>query len=153
MSKVKNVLRYLISRYPYESDLSKTRVTKMVYLADWYSVIKHNRQITNIDWVFDHYGPYVPDVFRTAEKDRKLKIKSSYSMYGTPKSLITLKNNDSDINYKLTNQEKEIIDAVIKETKDLSWNSFINKIYDTEPIRQGKRYGRLNLARYAKLNL
>ncbi len=153
VSKVKNVLRYLISKYPYESDLSKTRVTKMVYLADWYYALQYRKQITDIEWYFDHYGPYVPDVFKVAKNDKELEVKGSYSMYGSPKSIIVLKREDENIQFKLTKNEMDIIDKVIEETKNLSWNSFISKVYNTIPIKNGRKYESLDLVSYASESL
>lgn len=152
MSKVRNVLRYLTSKYPYGNDLSKTRITKMVYLADWYYAQKYNRQITNIKWYFDHYGPYVPDVYETAVDDKYLCIKNDYSYYGTPKSVIVINDEYEDIRIKLSKKEIEVLDKVIEETKELTWNGFIDMVYNTYPIKESKRYTYLNLVKLAEIN-
>jgi hypothetical protein len=34
----------------------------MVYLADWRSAITRGKQITDIVWEFNYYGPYVDDI-------------------------------------------------------------------------------------------
>lgn len=149
MKKINSILRYLILNYPNKSDLSKTRVTKMVYLADWYFAKQYNKQMTNIDWFFDHYGPYVPDVFQIAKSDEVLEIIKDTSLYGAPKSLISLKEGKS-VPYNLSEREKSVIDQVIEDTKYLTWNSFIRMVYDTEPIKYGKRYETLDLVKYAQ---
>ncbi|MER2009033.1 MAG: type II toxin-antitoxin system antitoxin SocA domain-containing protein, partial [Psychrobacillus sp.] len=79
MGKINEVLYYFLENYPYNDELSKTRITKMVYLADWYYSIKYRKQITEIEWYFDHYGPYVSDVFDEADKDPNLTILTTYS--------------------------------------------------------------------------
>lgn len=152
MSKVKYVLRYLTSEYPYGNELSKTRITKMVYLADWYFAQKYKRQMTNIEWYFDHYGPYVPDVYETAVDDKFLAIKNSYSYYGTPKSVVVINDEYDEIKIKLNKKEIEVLDKVIEETKDLSWNAFIDRVYSTYPIKESKRYSYLNLVDLAEDN-
>lgn len=155
MGKISNVLRYLILNYPYERDLSKTRVTKMVYLADWYYSLKYYKQITDIKWYFDHYGPYVPDVFEAALDDDYLKIKKSKSLYGNTKRQIILNEKcKDDVQIQLVDKEKKVLDKVIEDTKNLTWRAFITKIYETYPIREGMKYKHLNLVECAKkLNL
>lgn len=151
MNKVKYVIRYFVDKYPYKEELSKTRITKMVYLADWYSSLKHERQITKIEWYFDHYGPYVPDVYETALKDKQLDIRTVSSFFGTPKSLVTLNNDKVTPMVRLKKEEIEILDEVINNTKHLTWNAFIDYVYGTYPIKKGQKYKSLDLVRYAKI--
>lgn len=66
MDKLEAVIAYLCENYPHKSELSKARLTKLVYLADWKSCIESNKQISGIEWVFNHYGPYVDDIYNAA---------------------------------------------------------------------------------------
>lgn len=150
MRKLNHVLRYLIQNYPHKSDLSKTRITKMVYLADWYSTLSRDKQITNIQWYFDHYGPYVPDVYEAALNDKYLKIKEVESYYGTPKNLILLNEKYQVPKINLNKDEIFILNKVIENTKSLTWNAFIKMVYDTYPIKRGNQYEPLDLIKFAK---
>jgi len=153
MSKVQYVLRYYALYYPHSHELSKTRITKMVYLADWFSAKEYNSQITNIKWYFDHYGPYVSDVYDAAVKDSKLVIRQEVSVYGFPKEIIALRKqyNKEQLNlYLLSDRETKILDKVIEETRNLYWSDFINYVYDTYPIKTQKRYSYLNLVELAR---
>ena len=151
MSKIREVLRYFTLQYPYKDELSKARLTKMVYLADWYSSKENGRQITKIKWYFDHYGPYVSDVYEEANKDKYLNIKQTYTMFGSPKEVIEFKyKNDLVPKLSLDKDEIKILDKVINETKQLTWNAFIDKVYSTYPIQKQNRYTTLNLIRLAK---
>ena len=58
---ISNIIKYLLKEYPHKAELSASRLTKMIYLMDWKSSIDYGRQITNAQWHFDHYGPYVDD--------------------------------------------------------------------------------------------
>ena len=149
MSNLKHVIRYFVSNYPYGNELSKTRLTKMVYLADWYSAVKNKRQITNIEWYFNHYGPYVSDVFEAAQNDNKLIIVNTTSAFGSPKEIVALKNEKKISSHKLLDDEIEILDQVILNTKHLTWNSFIDMIYSTYPVKSQMRYEALNLVELA----
>lgn len=148
-NKVDNVLRYIINNYPYPDELSKTRTTKLIYLVDWKSVQKTGHQITEIEWYFDHYGPYVSDVFDTADEDSEIRISEKVSNFGTKKYIVESKLSKEKLRCELSSEESDIIDEVIDETKFLSWNAFIDFVYATPPIVQSEKYGFLDLKKLA----
>lgn len=140
---------YVCARYPHKEELSKARVTKLVYLADWKSAQKNNRQLTKIEWYFHNYGPYVDAVVNAAVKDPRFNVISTSTMYGDSKTLFTIKD-DAEFEKGLTNTERNIVDSVINETKNLYWDSFIKHVYETYPIRVTDRHKILNLVALAK---
>jgi arsenite-activated ATPase arsA len=149
-NKLKDVLSYIVKNYPYSDDLTKTRTTKLVYLVDWEYIKKYGRQLTSIEWFFDHYGPYVSDVLDEADKDRRISIKKTKSNFGTVKYMVMPKFTKNDIVYSLTADEIEVIDDVIEKTKLLSWNQFIRYVYETSPIKNSEKYKKLDLLKYVE---
>lgn len=149
-NKLKDVLSYIVKNYPYSDDLTKTRTTKLVYLVDWEYIKKYDHQLTNIEWFFDHYGPYVSDVLDEADKNRTISIKKTKSNFGTVKYMVMPKFTKNDIVYNLTADEIEVINDVIEKTKLLSWNQFIRYVYDTSPIKNSEKYEKLDLLKYVK---
>src|SRR5690625_1732603 len=151
MVKIKYIARYFALMYPYKDELSKARLTKMVYLADWCSAQKRGNQLTNIRWYFDHYGPYVSDVFKEVAEDKKLEIKDGYTAFGTPKQTVCLRiDNPSKLKLNLKrDSEKKVLDRMIIENKHLKWTEFINYVYNTYPIKSQKRYNFLDMDKLA----
>lgn len=147
MSKLNALIRCFCERYPHESELSNARLTKMIYLADWRSAQTRGRQISDIDWVFNHYGPYVDDVQAAAQSDPAIDVFNTSTMYGTRKVQIKLVG-DADYS-ELTDDEIILVDDVIASTKMKFWNDFIDYVYDTYPIRSNNRYASLNLVELA----
>jgi len=149
MDKLKDVLVYIIQEYPYKDELSNARLTKLVYLSDWKSVLNDGRKITHIKWYFDNYGPFVHDIEQTV-KDNPAIFKSQvfYNLFGHPKTTFGLKNIDYEP--KLSVRERRSIDFAIKRTKDLNWSDFIKLIYSTYPVISSNRYSNLNLIEKAK---
>jgi len=153
MAKIKEVIYYFLINYPYKDELSKTRLTKMIYLADWESAKRCGKQITKINWYFDHYGPYVPDVYQVALKDKKINIKKGFSAFGSPKETIEFDKGYADYsvdNVRLNIEQVEILDKVIEDTKYLNWNDFISYVYSTEPIESQEKYKKLDLVKLAE---
>lgn len=149
MKKIQDVLVYICSNYPYKNELSKARVTKMVYLADWKSAMDQGKQITGIEWFFHQYGPYVSDVVEAAYKSPYLTVESTANVFGYPKDLIKITKQTESYD-SLSDKDKEILDYVINKTEDLNWDEFMRLVYSTYPIAQEKRYRYLNLVKFAE---
>ncbi|MDU5989493.1 MAG: Panacea domain-containing protein [Anaerococcus vaginalis] len=148
-TKLRNVLLYIVKNYPYGDDLTKTRITKLVYLIDWEYTKKYGKQMTEISWYFDHYGPYVSDVLDEADEDKTVSIQSTFSNFGTIKYIVRPKHDKDLIHYEgLDVSEIEVINEVFENTKMLSWNQFINYVYDTPPIKESRKYSHLDLTKF-----
>lgn len=148
-TKLRNVLLYIVKNYPYGDDLTKTRITKLVYLIDWEYTKKYGKQMTEISWYFDHYGPYVSDVLDEADEDKTVSIQSTFSNFGTIKYIVRPKYDKELIHYEcLDISEIEVINEVFENTKMLSWNQFINYVYDTPPIKESGKYSYLDLTKF-----
>lgn len=152
MSKLNSVLHYFLKNYPYSDELSKTRITKMVYLADWESAVLYGTQITNIEWYFDHYGPYVSDVYDAAQSDNIIIIEHTNSYFGNKKEVFRLSEDGADESTigVLDSNEILILNNVIENTKYLNWNEFIKYVYSSYPIESQTRYSVLNLINLAE---
>lgn len=148
-TKLRNVLLYIVKNYPYGDDLTKTRITKLVYLIDWEYTKKYGKQMTEISWYFDHYGPYVSDVLDEADEDKTVSIQSTFSNFGTIKYIVRPKYDKELIHYEgLDVSEIKVINEVFENTKMLSWNQFINYVYDTPPIKESRKYSYLDLTKF-----
>lgn len=150
-AKLQDIIAYLLRNYPQDKkdDFSNARVTKMVYLADWHQAINFNRQITDIDWYFDNYGPFVWDVDETVKAHPKLfKREEPLLVYGPRKIMFKLR----DRNYAggLTREQRQSLDHVIKSTSKMKWDDFITLVYSTHPILTSERYTHLDLVAKAK---
>ncbi|MDX7827491.1 Panacea domain-containing protein [Aeromonas caviae] len=148
MNKLQKIIAYFCVKYPHKGELSKARLTKLVYLADWFSALIDDRQLTDIDWLFNHYGPYVDDVVEVASRSPYFSIVSEQTMYGSDKYLISF-NGYFDEN-SLPYRERQILDFVINKTKHLYFNDFIDYVYSTYPVESRNRYSRLDLVSLAR---
>lgn len=147
MNKLQNMLAYLCLHYPSEGDISNARLTKMIYLADWFSALAYDRQLTNIKWVFNHYGPYVDDVFNSLN-DNNFTISHTKNYFGSEKTIISYIGKEQDIN--LDPESRQILQLVIDKTKSLNFDGFIQYIYSTYPVRAKNRYSTFDLPKLAK---
>jgi len=147
-TKVSNLMKYLLKNYPHKSELSASRLTKMLYLSDWKSSIENSKQLTDAGWRFHHYGPYVDNFIKIAKDDNDFKVTSAKTIFGGHKQQIELsKEYNEDIG--ITESEKEILDFVIESTKRKNYEDFIKLVYSTYPVVSSSRYSNLDLVKMA----
>lgn len=147
---LKNVMIFLIANYPQEQmqDLSNARLTKMVYLSDWHFALNHQKQITDLKWYFDTYGPFVKDIEKTAlEYNDLFVIDFGNNQFGQPKKSFRLHDPEQEI--EIGKNEEITFNHIIKITSNLFWGKFINLVYSTYPVRVCERYTYLDLPELA----
>ncbi len=150
MVELIDIISYILKNYPHKTELSNARLTKMIYLIDWRSAFDYGEQITNINWYFDNYGPFVHDVEDVINNNSGLiKRVDTYTIYGTKKTMFLLKNEDIDFD-NLSENVTSTIDIIIEKTKRLYWKDFIDFVYSTYPIVTSERYTFLNLIKKAE---
>jgi len=148
MDSLIDIVKYIYVNYPHKKELSKARVVKMVYLADWKSALVQGKQLTSINWFFNHYGPYVSSIIEEIRKDSDFVISWVTNTFGEPKELVMLKNNFTQP--KVSKETQDILDFVISKTAPLYWEDFINLVYSTYPIVNTPRFSELDLVSLAK---
>lgn len=147
MNKLENIVSYLCLNYPHKNELSKARLTKLVYLSDWFSALTNKTQMTNIKWIFNHYGPYVDDIANIARNNENFRIEHMITKFGGDKYLISVR---KDVEIDLSKKEIKILNFVINKTKDMYFDEFIDYVYSTYPVTANERYSELNLKKLAK---
>lgn len=148
MNRLQLIIAYFCIHYPHQGELSNARLTKLVYLADWFSALVDEVQLTPINWVFNHYGPYVNDVYNAATESANFNITNGMNTYGGNKVVIGY--NGEAVDDRLSVRDKQILDAVIEKTERLYFNDFINYVYSTYPIAANDRYSTLDLIELAR---
>ena len=141
---LKDIIYYILKEH---WKLPNARVTKLVFLSDWKACLDYWSQITNIDWYFDNYWPFVRNVENEINLNTELfSMKEEYNWFWTKKKMFSAK---SWYNLQITGSEKKVIDYVISITKELDFNNFIKLIYSTYPIYKSRKFTFLNLVELA----
>lgn len=148
-TNLNDLIVYVCQKYPRKDDLSKSRLTKIIYLIDWKYALEYGTQFTDIKWFFNNYGPYVEDVYKAAVSDTRIYIKISKNYFDNEKTTIHVKEN---ISIELNNKKiLDVINFVINITENLNWGEFIKLVYSTFPIVKQEKFTELDLRSLAKL--
>src|SRR5436305_8144473 len=122
MATLRDVVAYICAHYAVKEDLSKARLAKMIYLADWRSAITRGQQITAIRWQFNYYGPYVDEVVDEARRDPAFQVVPMINRYGDPKEVVRVRD---DVTYpSLKKDDQDILDFVIASVASKNWTDF-----------------------------
>lgn len=149
MNRLQSIIAYFCLNYPYPSELSNSRLTKLIYLADWVSALADGQQLTEIEWLFNHYGPYVDDVIDTVEYSRRyFSLHNDYNAFGSNKNVISFNDAYAE-DIRLSVRDRQILNLVIDRTKGKYYNEFIDYVYSTYPVQSQNRYSNLDLVRLA----
>lgn len=146
--KLHDAMVYICDTYPYPDDLSKARLTKLLYLADWWLARNRGRQITGINWYFNHYGPYVKDVEAFARTSSDFDIDLDFNAFGSLKETIRLVGDPTW--ESLDEGDLKALDRVMAQTRHMTFGEFLKHVYATYPIRHSKRYSALDLVALGK---
>ena len=141
---ISNLIKFICVKYPYSNELSKARLTKLIYLIDWESSKRVGTQVTDIEWYFDSFGPFVSDVYDVATEDSNINVVNTKTVYGSRKTLINYSGEVPEIDCIVA----EIAEKVINDTKHLNFDDFIKFVYSTSPIKNSSRYSYLNFSEF-----
>lgn len=129
-TKTKDVVRYLAKTYPCPYDLTRARLVRLLFLVDQERIEQTGEPLTNIRWTYGNYGPNAPSVTKAMEKDRALVIQKISTNMGPAKYIVRANTPLPYTGATLKDKEKESIEKVIEETRALSWNRFVEYMYE-----------------------
>lgn len=142
---LKDIIYYILQKH---WELPNARITKLVFLSDWKSCLDYGNQITNINWYFDNYWPFVRDIENEISLNPDIfDISYEQNWFWSIKKIFSIK---WSYKAKIDENLKSVIDFVLNLTKDLDFNEFIKFVYSTYPIYKSRKFTFLNLKELAE---
>lgn len=137
-TKLNDMIAYIVSNFSGRA-LTRTKLVKLLYLADRESYIDRGRQISNVKYIKYHYGPYSEDIVDTVDEmdGKEIKELSGRSRNGTyyryePKS-------DYD-GSALTREERAILNAVLQNYEDTQTKQLVEEVYELDDLDSIEKY-------------
>ena len=146
---LKDIIYYILAKHTNTTTFSNARITKLIYLSDWKSCLERGHQITNIEWFFDYYWPFVRDIENEIDKNPDLFIVEAMAngVFGGNRKIFAIKND----NYtpSVSEEEQKYINFVIEKTSSMWFSEFIKYVYSTYPIYKSRKFEKLDLSSLA----
>ena len=131
--KVRDVIYYLVNKLGFIE--SRTKLVKLLYLADVEAKNKTGNTITGLTYVYHFYGPYSPQIIETALEMDGEEIKEIYNPYFERYEYVK---GEQDREIKLTEEEIKVLEEIIEEYGKLGTNDIKERAYQTEPMKTAK---------------
>lgn len=125
------LFKIILSIYPQSKELTRDRLVKLTYLADWRSAITYKKQITSVRWYINNYGPYIEDMYKILAEEK----------FDINKEIKQRKNEKYDYDKEIN----LVVNFIINKTQDLDSNAFSNLVFSTFPLATSPKYCYIDL--------
>ena len=153
MATTEDTMAYLLLHDPLTPRLSRSRLTKLVYLTDWVHAFWNGSQVTPIKWEYNAYGPFSWDVIDAAsDHPDRFIVEEASTKKGASRQVICLTSAARERRriHSMEASEMAAADHVISQTGSMGWDEFIQLVYSTHPVLTGERGDQLNLVEKAE---
>lgn len=133
MNTLDDIVGYICKNFPHQEELSKGRLTKLIFLSDWLMCLTLQRQISSINWYVNQYGPFTEDIDTLLQSNPLFILKETDNYYGGNRKFFFLKD-ANEYQDHLSEDDRKIILNVINKTQDLSWDRFRKIILNSYPL-------------------
>lgn len=120
----------------------KTKLVKLVYLADVENYRARRRTLTGAEWVFHHYGPYAFEIDEAlAELDYDIPQESAQTAGGRAAiALKPMRGVKSRLGERVKTAELRLVDRIIGDWGETELNPLLDYVYfNTEPMKDAAR--------------
>lgn len=148
MSKVLQAAVYLLSKYSADGTLDKSKVTKVLFLADWQLVAHGGASLTGTNWRKVSCGPTSPELNEEAARGVYLRLLTSRD--GDP-DRPRLAVGTQAVSGGLSDIEKRIVDVMWEVCASRPWPLFLEIIGNTYPMVRTDLNEDFDLAECARL--
>jgi hypothetical protein len=122
--------------------VSKTKLLKLVYLVELLYKRRYGERLTNAEWVYYFYGPYLYDYDELLNKNTSLNISSVGYAEDKEAQIVSIKNTYS--NNEVPSDIKFLIGGVVRDYGNLDLRSLLDHVYfETEPMMNAETRGEI----------
>jgi hypothetical protein len=144
--KLLDAIAYICMNY--KNDLSKSRLNKILYLADWIGCLNKNNSVTNASWKYNNNGPIAPDIIKLISENSIFQIEKTEDKYGKAKEVIKI--NEGYPQIISEDWEIETLNRSIKLASDLTFSEFLSVVFSSYPLMSQSKGSDLDLLFLAK---
>lgn len=131
--------------------VNRTKLAKLLFLADFESVDQGAAPGSGVEWLWRHYGPY-SDTLREIEADLEragvVRVIETHNFYGTLEVRLALAGETPQV--EIDARFAAIVERIVSEKGNLSATQLKDLTYQTPPMlaaqKLGRREVRLDLA-------
>lgn len=143
MNKLESIVGYLATT-PSKYDLSKCRLEKLLFLADWCCALVYQKQFSGVQWIFEAGSPQIKGDLKDWFRSHKFTFLTNPSVFGTTDNYVFQYAGDEQFPL-LSGNDKALLDKVISVTEEKNFRELIAYINTTYPMNTPVRYTEIDL--------
>src|SRR5438874_10485389 len=148
MSKLDQAVAYVVRAFAQRQlgQLTRTKLVKYLYLADLTAADAGHRPITGVTYKSYYFGPYAPEILRSAESQTShirrsaLQRSDGAPYYTYEPGPVTLRFPD------LSARERQTLDEVLDTYGRLALRDLLQKVYETKAYRSAQMMDPIRLS-------
>lgn len=113
-----------------DSNSTLLRKMQMLYLADWKHCLVYKTQLTELQWYYNFCGPYSFELQKILQNSEYPNIDIKFDI--------------------LSEEEKGILDFILRKIPELNEREFTRLVYSTFPVMKKDKYTYFDLPLLAK---
>ncbi len=139
LTLVKRLILYTIDQLQDRGGaISTIRIIKILYLIDLEYYSRHGVTLTEIDWIFHHFGPYFNDIDKTL-RSLSIDIDTREVLTQSGRGFTFRSIDEQKLPEGLDFVTGQLINRVIKTWALEDTDALLKHVYATEPIKYGSR--------------
>ncbi|MCZ6653218.1 MAG: Panacea domain-containing protein [Planctomycetota bacterium] len=136
-----NLIIYIIRKCREKhAPLGQTLATKLLYIIEWDHYKHHQRRLTDVSWVFLHYGPWSPELSSLLRAD--FAMQDDFQDWGNFQPVVYTENKLDYHKVTLPAELKLSVNCIIEQFAERPMPEILDFVYyDTEPMRSAQERG------------
>lgn len=132
LDKLKECLIYFVFRH--SRNIQRTKLFKLVYLADLLSYQRRGRTITEVDYISYDYGPWSPLFYTALEEAPEIAERLGVSSFGDIS--YTYRGTVTQYEFKhLASEDVELLKEIDEQWAKRNLRDILNEVYSTPPFK------------------
>jgi uncharacterized phage-associated protein len=144
LTNLKAAIAYLVhryaSRYP-GRPLTRTKLVKLLYLADLEAFRRVRRPLTGVKWISYYYGPFSQDILHAADQLDGRVLVQQVATQVTGQPYYRYEPLPQAELPALSEGDRGVVDVVLEQYGGMTLPNLIDAVYETEPYKRTEKLG------------
>ena len=132
MERLRRIVVHVLKHWAEQGSMLESRLAKLLYVADWRSVLETDEGVTGVAWRLQDGAPYSPQLRQVIERTRYLKLIPPITSLGETGPRVSLE--DGAPGLEVSVYERRVFGYVGRLLNEISWDEFIGLVYSTYPM-------------------
>ena len=140
-NRIPHMILYIVKNLERgQEKVGRTRIIKLLFLADLLAKKKRRKSLTGTRYYYHIYGPYSVEIANAIDSLVRRRLLQDFpepTEFGLAHNYkLTAKGRKSLSQSRLSDEEREILDRVIKLYGNLPLLDLLDSVYATEPMKK-----------------